>query len=47
MTAMLKAPYWSHVDLEQVPHMKSAAPGPKSKALHERCTKYFKGLSAR
>ncbi|MGN6725736.1 MAG: aspartate aminotransferase family protein [Tepidisphaeraceae bacterium] len=45
MTAMLKAPYWAHVDLEQVPHMKSAAPGPKSKALHERCTKYFKGLS--
>jgi len=37
--------YWAHVDLEKVPNMKVAAPGPKSKAMHERCTTYFKGLS--
>src|ERR1051326_704236 len=37
--------YWAHVDLTQVPHMPVPAPGPKSKALHARCTRYFKGLS--
>lgn len=37
--------YWAHVDLKTVPNMKVASPGPKSKALHARCTKYFKGLS--
>lgn len=36
---------WGKVDLDQVPHMKVKAPGPASEALHERCTKYFKGLS--
>jgi len=46
MSMMQEAPaYWAHLDLEQVPCMKTPAPGPKSKALHERCTKYFKGLS--
>ncbi len=39
------APKWAHLDLTQVPHMKTVAPGPKSKELHARCTKYFKGLS--
>lgn len=37
--------YWAHVDLARVPNMKTAAPGPASKAMHARCTKYFKGLS--
>ena len=36
---------WAHVDLTKVPHMPVPAPGPKSKAMHARCTKYFKGLS--
>ena len=35
---------WAHVDLTKVPSMKVPAPGPKSKALHERCTRFFKGL---
>jgi len=37
--------YWAHVDLDVVPSMIVPAPGPKSRALHARCTKYFKGLS--
>lgn len=37
--------YWAHVDLEQVPRMRVPAPGPKSRALHARCTRHFKGLS--
>lgn len=45
MTLLQDTAYWAHVDLSQVPHMKTPAPGPKSKALHERCTRYFKGLS--
>ena len=39
------APKWAHLDLKQVPHIKTTPPGPKSKELHARCTKYFKGLS--
>src|SRR5690348_3528255 len=38
--------YWAHVDLDRVPQMKTSAPGPKSAALHARCTKHFKGLSS-
>jgi len=37
---------WSHVDLEQIPNIQVPPPGPKSQALHARCTKYFKGLSS-
>ncbi|MBN1491517.1 MAG: aspartate aminotransferase family protein [Phycisphaerae bacterium] len=36
---------WAHVDLNEYPCMRVPAPGPKSRALHARCTKYFKGLS--
>ena len=43
MTA--KAPEWAHVDLDKFPNMVTEAPGPKSKEYHDRCTKYFKGLS--
>jgi 4-aminobutyrate aminotransferase-like enzyme len=39
------APAWAHLDLKQVPSIKTALPGPKSKEYHARCTKYFKGLS--
>ena len=38
--------YWAHVDLTKYPNMKVPAPGPESKKWHERCTKYFKGLSS-
>ena len=44
MTA-IASEYWAHVDLEKVPAMRVPAPGPKSNAMHARCTKYFKGLS--
>ncbi len=43
MTA--KAPEWAKVDLSKYPSMVTEAPGPKSKEYHDRCTKYFKGLS--
>lgn len=36
---------WAKTDLGAVPNMVVPAPGPKSKALHERCITYFKGLS--
>ena len=36
---------WGRVDLQRVPHLPVPAPGPLSNAWHERCTKYFKGLS--
>ncbi|MCF7837165.1 MAG: aspartate aminotransferase family protein [Candidatus Marinimicrobia bacterium] len=37
--------YWAHVDLNRYPQMVTEAPGPESKKMHARCTKYFKGLS--
>jgi 4-aminobutyrate aminotransferase-like enzyme len=37
--------YWAHVDLDRVPNMVTQAPGPESEKWHNRCTKYFKGLS--
>ncbi len=43
--AETKSSYWAHVDLDAVPSMNVPAPGPKSKELHARCTKHFKGLS--
>src|SRR5258706_6792792 len=45
MTTTEQETYWAHVDLEEVPRMPVPPPGPKSKALHARCTRYFKGLS--
>lgn len=44
-TNVVKSPQWAHLDLAQVPHIKTPLPGPKSKELHIRCSKYFKGLS--
>ena len=41
-----RSDYWAHVDLDAVPAIKVPPPGPQSKALHARCTRYFKGLSA-
>jgi len=37
------APY--KVDLKKYPKIVVTPPGPKSKEMHARCTKYFKGLS--
>jgi 4-aminobutyrate aminotransferase-like enzyme len=45
MTLAQDTTYWAHVDLNAIPDMKTVSPGPKSKAMHARCTKYFKGLS--
>ena len=45
MKINIPSPAWAKVDLAKVPAMKISAPGPKSKAVHARCTKYFKGLS--
>jgi 4-aminobutyrate aminotransferase-like enzyme len=42
---VVSAPKWAHLDLKQVPSIKTALPGPKSNEYHKRCTKYFKGLS--
>lgn len=36
---------WARVDLDRVPHVPVPPPGPLSKSYHDRCTKYFKGLS--
>ena len=33
------------LDLNEWPKIVSTPPGPKSEAMHERCTRYFKGLS--
>ncbi len=46
MTAAMTNTNWAHVDLNEYPCIRVPPPGPKSKALHERCTKYFKGLSS-
>ena len=37
---------WGKVDLDRVPHLPVPPPGPLSKDYHDRCTKYFKGLSS-
>ncbi|NLF31044.1 MAG: aspartate aminotransferase family protein [Planctomycetes bacterium] len=36
---------WGRVDLDQVPHIVAPPPGPRSREYHDRCTRYFKGLS--
>ncbi|HUT95431.1 MAG TPA: aspartate aminotransferase family protein [Thermoguttaceae bacterium] len=45
MTAASEAPAWAHVDLGTCPHIAVPPPGPKSKAMHARCSRHFKGLS--
>ena len=44
-TASFSTLEWGKVDLTRYPKMVVPAPGPRSKSYHERCTKYFKGLS--
>lgn len=36
---------WAKVDLTKVPNMVTSSPGPKSNEVHDRCSKYMKGLS--
>lgn len=36
---------WAKVDLKACPKIVVPPPGPKSRAMHERCTRHFKGLS--
>ncbi len=36
---------WGKTDISKYPNMVVPAPGPISKEWHDRCTKYFKGLS--
>jgi len=45
MHANFKTLEWGRTDLASYPNMVVPSPGPKSKAMHERCTKHFKGLS--
>jgi 4-aminobutyrate aminotransferase-like enzyme len=45
MTTATSKGRWGHVDLNAVPNIVVAPPGPRSKELHARCTKHFKGLS--
>lgn len=37
---------WGKVDLNRYPNVKVVPPGPVSLEYHERCTRYFKGLSS-
>lgn len=46
MSIEVSADYWAHVDLEHVPCIKVPPPGPRSKSLHARCAKHFKGMSS-
>ena len=46
MTIASRTQNWAHVDLDTCPHIKVTPPGPKSKAVHERCSRHFKGLSS-
>ncbi|MBN1675565.1 MAG: aspartate aminotransferase family protein [Kiritimatiellae bacterium] len=39
-------PNWARVDLSVVPNVAVPAPGPKSKALHERASRIMKGYSS-
>ncbi|MEP0842838.1 MAG: aspartate aminotransferase family protein [Phycisphaerae bacterium] len=45
MTTTLAGAYWAHVDLDEYPCIRVPPPGPRSRELHARCTRYFKGLS--
>lgn len=36
---------WAKVDVTRYPQVADVLPGPQSVGYHERCTKYFKGLS--
>ena len=36
---------WGATDLTKIPNMVTSAPGPLSREWHDRCTRYFKGLS--
>ncbi len=37
---------WARVDLDTCPDIRGDLPGPESIAMHDRCTRHFKGLSS-
>src|SRR3954468_23760117 len=41
-----KRTHWTQTRVDDLPKLITPTPGPKSQALHARCTKHFKGLSA-
>lgn len=45
-TAPFSSLQWARVDLDRCPSITVPAPGPKSREYHQRCTRYFKGLSS-
>jgi len=42
----MRETYWSDVDPATVPHMVVEPPGPRSRELHERASRYMKGYSS-
>src|SRR5262249_27715652 len=46
MPAVGEKTCWAHVDWSRRRHINVPPPGPRSKELHARCTKHFKGLSS-
>lgn len=38
--------YWAHVDLNTVPSIKVTPPGPRSREMHDRASRYMKGYSS-
>ncbi len=42
----MSSTYWAKVDVNAVPRMVTEAPGPQSKAMHERAARYMKGYSS-
>ena len=46
MTKTVSSTDWAHVDLQHCPRVRVNPPGPRSRELHARCTKHFKGLSS-
>jgi len=46
VTKTVSSTDWAHVDLQHCPRVRVNPPGPRSRELHARCTKHFKGLSS-
>jgi 4-aminobutyrate aminotransferase-like enzyme len=45
MATVMETKYWADVDLNEYPRIVTPPPGPKSRELHERATRYIRGLS--
>lgn len=46
MTTVALPSEWARVDLTRYPSVKVPPPGPKSREMHARCIRHFKGLSS-